>query len=132
LFECGSKKVAFVTKRHAAGGIRGSNGADNVAALGDRGSGADAALEILRTRAVTRTDAAERKIFRGVVRGRVTEIAIGREAAPVFVATRKEIEQNRAGHDRNTRGADRETAALLGEPRLYARTGVESEGRAPG
>ncbi len=63
---------------------------------------------------------------------RVTELAIGRETAPVFVAAAEQIEQDGSRHDRHARAAHGEAAALLAQPGLHARGGVEPESRAAG
>ena len=113
----------------AAGGIHRGDGADCDAFRRDRGGRAEAAFHVHGGRAQSRTDTSERKILRRTCRRRIAEIAIGRETSPGLVAATQEIEQDRAGHDRHPRGADRKAAALLGEQGLHAGGRVEAEGR---
>src|SRR5205807_4109759 len=58
------------------------------------------------------------------------EIAVWGETAPRLVAAIEEIEDDRAGHDRDHRAAHREAATVLGKPGLHATGGIQAERRA--
>ena len=121
-----------VADGHAADGIDDRERPDHDAAVGLRGSGAEAALEIGGGRAEAGADAAQREIGARRTRCGVAEIAIGREASPCLVAAVEQIEADRARNDRNDRLADSKAAALFGKPGLYAARGVQPERRAAG
>ena len=97
---------------------------------GRRRGRADAALEVERGGSQAGPDAAERKLGRGALGGRIAEIPIGGEAAPILVAAGREVEQDRARHDRHPGGAHRKAAAALAQPGLHAGAGFEPESRA--
>ena len=93
---------------------------------------ADPALEIRSGGAEPGADAAEREVRSGGGGCGITEVAVGRKAAPGLVAAVQEIETDRAGHDRNHRAAYRKAAALFGEPGLHPAAGLKPERRAAG
>ena len=118
-----------VADHRRADGIDHRQRADRDAAARHGRGGADAAFEICGGSAKPGTGAAEREFGAGQFRRLVAELAVGRIAAPVFVAAVEQVEQNRARHDRHARLADLEAAALFAQVGLHAGGGVEPEGR---
>ena len=114
----------------AAAGVHGGERPDRVPVAGHRGGRAEPALEVDRGGAEARPGGAEREVGTGGGRGGVTELTIGRKAAPILVAAIEQVEQHRAADDRNANVPDREAAALLAQPGLHAGRRVEPEGGA--
>ena len=116
----------------AADRIDGGERADGVAIRRFGRGGTDAAFVIDRGGAGAGADAAQREFGCSRGGGGVAEIAIRRKPAPILVAAAQQIEQHGRRHDRHPRGAHRKAAALLAQPGLRARRGIEAEGRAAG
>src|SRR5580700_8412454 len=104
----------------AAGGIDGSERADDVAVRRPRRGRPNTALVIDRRGARAGADAAQAKIGPGRSGRGVAKLAVGRETPPILVAGAEEVEQYRRRHDRHARGSDRKAAAAFLEPRLHA------------
>ena len=116
----------------AAAGVHRGEGPDRVAVARHGRGRAEPALEIDGGRAKAGPGGAEGKRLAGPGGGGVAEIPIGREAAPVLVATIEQVEQRGAANERHPDVSDREAAAALAQERLDARSGVQAEGRAAG
>ena len=102
------------------------------AIAGLSGGRADAAFQVCGQGAEPRAGAAERKAGCGCRRRGVTEIAVGRKAAPLLVAAIEKVEADRAGHDRNNGAANLEASAPFGKPGLHAAAGFQPERRTAG
>ena len=119
-----------VPDRHGADRVDDRKRRDLDAIWRRRRCRAKPAFQIGGGRAVAAAGITEREGFRGGRGSDVTEIAVGREPAPGFIATVEKIENDRARHDWNNRAAHDKASALFGEPGLHAATGVKPERRA--
>src|SRR5262245_58246056 len=127
-FEGGGPELRSLADIDAAAGVDRNQRPDRVAVAGERGGRAQPALEVDGGGAETRPGGAEREGLARLGGGRVAEVAVGRKASPVLVATVEQIEQRGAANERHADVSDGETATALAQQRLDAGGGVETEG----
>ena len=132
LFERRRPEPGTAADHHRAGGINHRERAHGQPVGDCCRRRADAAFEIDRGRAEAGPYAAKREGRGGDGRGGVAQLAIGRKSTPVLLAAGKQVEQDRARHDRHPGAAHLEAAALLAQPSLHPGAGLEAEGRAAG
>src|SRR5262249_13317201 len=108
-----------VPDRHAPCGVGCGNCADSNAGARLCACRTDATLEIGRRGAEPRANASEREIHTGLFGGFVAEFAIRGISSPILVAARQQIEQDCAGHDRDTGFTHLKTATLRAKPGLH-------------
>src|SRR5262249_54817521 len=131
-FEGGRPEMRPGADIDAAASVDDHEGADRVPVTRHCGSRAEPTLKVDGGGAEARAGGAERECVGSWRGGAVAEIAIGGEAAPVLAPAVEEIEHRRSANERHANVPDLETAPAFAQQSLYARAGVEAEGRATG